>query len=273
VPTLDVAGRTAAYTEHGPDDGVPVVLVHSSGLSAGQWRKHVPALVEAGHRVLVPDLFGYGQSDPWPVDEPFEARDDAAIVEALIDLGSPGPTHLVGHSYGGVVAAVAALRRPGAAGRLVLFEPVLFGVLRAAASPSEVARWLPFDDTFFDADPDGGYVGFVSRLVDFWNGPGAWDALGAARQAPFAATAVKVRQEVLGVAADRRDARDLEALTQPVLLLSGGRTVPEAGRATCAALAAALPDARHVVVEDAGHMGPITHADVVAPITIAFLDE
>jgi non-heme chloroperoxidase len=48
------------YTDHGA--GSPVVLIHGWPLSARSWEKQVPALVEAGHRVIAYDRRGFGRS-------------------------------------------------------------------------------------------------------------------------------------------------------------------------------------------------------------------
>ncbi|HJK97397.1 MAG TPA: alpha/beta hydrolase [Polyangiaceae bacterium LLY-WYZ-14_1] len=263
-----------------------VILVHSSGLGGGQWRKVAPMLAAGGLEVLVPDLVGYGESPPW-ISEGVAGGDASALagdVAGLVGLidrvrGSAAPTappgrvHLVGHSYGGVVALQAARERPDVVGRLVLFEPVLFGLIRRQVSPDRLRSYLPFDEGFFARDPDGGVADFLERLVDFWNGPGAWAALGPERRAPFLAAGHKVRAEVVAVAVAREDGdrEGYRGVPAPTLVVTGGRTAPPVGAALGAAVAAELPDATHVVMEDAGHMGPVTHPDVFVPLTLAHL--
>jgi pimeloyl-ACP methyl ester carboxylesterase len=85
------------YTDHGT--GSPVVLIHGWPLSGRSWEKQVPALVEAGHRVIAYDRRGFGRSSqPWgPYDFDTLAADLHALLTAL-DL--TGIT-LVGFSMGG----------------------------------------------------------------------------------------------------------------------------------------------------------------------------
>src|SRR4051812_29791747 len=120
-----VAGREIGVLDRGV--GAPVVLVHSSGLSAQQWGPIVPRLA-ASHRVLAPDLLGYGASAPWPDPDRFDLVEDLAIVRAVI-ASADAPVHLVGHSYGGVLAMLAAREAPARVRSLALYEPVAFHVL------------------------------------------------------------------------------------------------------------------------------------------------
>ena len=79
--------------------GKPVVLLHGFPDSKRLWAKQVPALVDAGFQVIVPDQRGYGASDkPVEVDAyaiPFLAIDVTAILDAL----SIERAHVVGHDW------------------------------------------------------------------------------------------------------------------------------------------------------------------------------
>ena len=95
-----VDGREIAVTERG--EGPPVVLLHASGLGAQQWGAFLPRIAEK-HRALAPDLIGYGKSAAWPDPDHFELEADLAVVRAVV-AHAGAPVHLVGHSYGGVLA-------------------------------------------------------------------------------------------------------------------------------------------------------------------------
>jgi pimeloyl-ACP methyl ester carboxylesterase len=58
---VDVNGVGIEYEVTG--DGPPVVLLHGFPDSGRLWRHQVPALAEAGFKVIVPDMRGYGRSD------------------------------------------------------------------------------------------------------------------------------------------------------------------------------------------------------------------
>src|SRR4051794_24068018 len=90
--------------------GVPVICLHSGGLSSRQWRR-LAALLAPSHRVILPDLIGYGATGAWPAGEPFHfQRDVDAIVALARTLDQPA--HFVGHSYGGFLAMHVARAVP-----------------------------------------------------------------------------------------------------------------------------------------------------------------
>lgn len=106
---------------------------------------------------MLPDLIGYGESSPWPRDAVFHWHLDVLGVEALLDTLDE-PTHVVGHSYGGLVALGAALHRRGSVRSLSLVEPVAYGVLHAEG---DVAALEALDDEpsitpTLPSDPDAG---------------------------------------------------------------------------------------------------------------------
>ena len=51
------------YLDEGPPDGAPVLLLHGEPTWSYLYRTMIPPLVAAGHRVLAPDLIGFGRSD------------------------------------------------------------------------------------------------------------------------------------------------------------------------------------------------------------------
>ena len=116
-------GYDIAITETG--EGPAVVFIHGSGPGASglsNFKQNVAAFADAGYRVLLPDMIGYGASSkPEGIDYTlalftdtlFEALQQAGVTEAV----------LVGNSLGGGVAVQMALDHPGFATRLVLMAP------------------------------------------------------------------------------------------------------------------------------------------------------
>lgn len=60
---LELDGLRFAYIDEGPRGGSPVLLMHGEPTWSYLYRKMIPGLVAAGHRVIVPDLIGFGRSD------------------------------------------------------------------------------------------------------------------------------------------------------------------------------------------------------------------
>jgi pimeloyl-ACP methyl ester carboxylesterase len=230
------------------------LLIHSGGFTSRQWRRLAQRLAPT-HDVLAPDLIGYGD-EPWPPGKPFHFRQDVDRLIGMIDR--PAPVDVVGHSYGGLLGLQVALARPDRVRSLALYEPVAFGVLGAADADARAQLALPE----YHADAAGVDETWLAGFVDWWNGPGAWAQLAESTRAGFRAVAWKVYQEVSTLGADTTDRARYATIAAPTLLLGGGRT-PETERRTLERLAEALPRARLTVFPEMGHMGPITHADVV----------
>ncbi|HEX4458564.1 MAG TPA: alpha/beta hydrolase [Polyangia bacterium] len=242
-------------------EGSLAILLHSGGMSGRQWRRLAERLAPR-HRVVSPDFLGSGANPPWPDDRPFDFRNDVAAVVALWDsLGEPA--HIVGHSYGGFIAFMAAKERPAQLRSIAAYDPVTFGVLYGAGDRdglADLAR-ATSNPTFTD-DAIGGQAPWFEAFVDYWNGAGAWKLLPAAQREAFLKSGRKVYGEVRSLMQDRTPAAGYAQLTAPALLMTGERS-PAAARRVVALLAATLPAARAASIAGAGHMGPITHADDV----------
>jgi pimeloyl-ACP methyl ester carboxylesterase len=100
-------------------EGPVVLAVHGQPGSADDWDA-VVAELEVDHRVLVPDRPGYGRSGG---DALGMAANADVLADLLVDRGT-GPATIVGHSYGGGIAALMALRHPGVVSGLVLVGSV-----------------------------------------------------------------------------------------------------------------------------------------------------
>ncbi|MDL9946492.1 alpha/beta hydrolase [Gordonia sp. ABSL11-1] len=99
-------------------DGRPVVLLHGALSGASSWGGQIPALVDAGWKVYVPERHGHGHS-PDVTDE-FHYADMAAETITYLDEIVGGPAEIVGWSDGAVVAVLVAMQRPDLVGHLVL---------------------------------------------------------------------------------------------------------------------------------------------------------
>jgi pimeloyl-ACP methyl ester carboxylesterase len=246
--------------------GTPVALLHSSGLSGRQWRRLVPRLVDAGYRAIVPDLTGHGASAAWPEPTPFSLHTDVESLTGLVR--EHGPLHIVGHSYGGLLALFVALAAPESVRSLVLYEPVAFGSLDPVGDARARAS-LPDLDPLWGAS-HGAQERWLSAFVDYWNGAGAWSALREDARAEFRRVGWVVREGVRTLIADRTPASAYAPIKCPVVLVSGAGS-PIAARRTVERLGASIPNALVVVIPDVGHMAPVTHADRVNDVILSAL--
>ncbi len=103
---VDVDGVRIEYEVTG--QGRPVVLLHGFPDSGTVWRHQVPALAEAGFRVIVPDLRGYGRSaKPAEVEAYAMNRLAGDVLAVMADAGAE-QAHVVGHDWGAALAWVLA---------------------------------------------------------------------------------------------------------------------------------------------------------------------
>lgn len=103
----------------GRPDAPSVLLSSGLGGSAGFWRPQIPALVEAGWRVVAYDQRGTGRS-PAALGPDYAIADMARDVLEVMDATGTARCHLVGHALGGLVGLQLALDAPQRVASLVL---------------------------------------------------------------------------------------------------------------------------------------------------------
>lgn len=264
---FEVSGLRMRWSEAG--EGPAVLCLHSSGLSGRQWRR-LAAQLEGRFRVVLPDLLGHGSSMAWPEGEPFGLEQDLVALRALCARVGPG-AHLVGHSYGGLLALLLALEDPARARSLSLFEPVAFGVLDPAKDAAAREELRRVEGPYVRPEGGGPDRAWLRGFVDWWQGEGAWDGLQPAARAGFEQSGWALSQGVLSLLGLKLELDSLRRLAAPTLLL-GGALSPQPAQRVLERLEALLPSARRVLFEGAGHLGPLTHAVSVNEAIARHLD-
>jgi pimeloyl-ACP methyl ester carboxylesterase len=265
---IERGGVSIGLRERG--EGEPVLFVHGTGLSSRYWGP-LASQVATRRKAVTVDLLGYGETDPWSGGDAFHFHRDRDVVIAALEAQEM-PAHVVGHSYGGLLALQAALARPELVRSLSLYEPVAFGVLHSAehgAGLADMAR-VNRDGAVLDSQ-GGGSEAWLRGFVEYWNGAGAFDAMTAVARAALVRTGRKAFLEVRSTLLDRTSHAEYARIARPFLLMNGAES-PLAARATVTVLARAIPGARRLEIPGAGHLGPFTHGDVVGPAILAFLD-
>ena len=114
---VDSGGVGIEYEVTG--EGRPVVLLHGFPDSGRLWRHQVRALADAGYKVIVPDMRGYGASDK-PADvAAYNMLFLVSDVGAVLDHAGVERAHVVGHDWGAAVAWVLAAVAPERVDHLV----------------------------------------------------------------------------------------------------------------------------------------------------------
>ncbi|MDQ5856799.1 MAG: alpha/beta hydrolase [Acidobacteriota bacterium] len=247
---MEWAGQSADVREIGK--GPAIVLVHGFPLDGAMWSGVARALSSRFH-VFKPDLPGRGNSEA-PAPTSVEAHVD--FLESI--LGQiEGPVGLAGFSFGGYVALALMKRRPEKVRALALVD--------TRASADDDAGRAKRDETIAAVRANG-----VAPLVESMpakllspESMGRADLVERVRR-------IISRQKPETVAADltamrdRPDSNDfLREISVPTLVVVGERdllTPP----ADSEAMAAAIPEARLVVIPGAGHLTPMERPKAVA---------
>jgi pimeloyl-ACP methyl ester carboxylesterase len=140
---LVVGGIRRHLATTGPADGPVVLLGHGWPQHWYQWRHLMPALAEAGHRVIVADMRGFGWSEH-PPDEDFSHGALVDDVIGLCDVLRLERIAYVGHDWGAWVGFLLALRRPDLLERAVIMSSPDPWPPAPEASAEAVLRLLRF---------------------------------------------------------------------------------------------------------------------------------
>jgi pimeloyl-ACP methyl ester carboxylesterase len=121
-PVPRIAGDGVTLTVLDEGQGHPVLLLHGFPDSSKVWRHQVPALADAGMRVIAPDLRGFGESDrPETVEDYAISRSVSDMAYVLDDL-EVERAHVVGHDWGAGLAWAMAALAPERVARLVVMS-------------------------------------------------------------------------------------------------------------------------------------------------------
>lgn len=105
--------------------GKPIVLIHGLGASRQDWNLLIPQLASAGYQCISLDLVGHGESDK-PLDRGYYHIENiyTQLINWLDTHQIYEPATFIGHSMGGFLSLLIALRRPSLVGSLALIDPL-----------------------------------------------------------------------------------------------------------------------------------------------------
>ena len=254
--SVEVAGHRVHYMVEGPVGGPPVVLVHGLGGRVEDWRNLAPMLAQAGFRVYMPDLIGFGRSEK-PADFSYSVPDEAEVVVGFLDALGLKQVDLAGWSMGGGIAQHVAFRHPERVRKLMLFASI--GLNKAPAfdlrlfTPTTPAELDQLDALLMPNPPK--VPGFIAR-----------DILRLAKERAW------VVHRALDSMRTGQDATDrlLPQLKMPVLIVWGDadRILPLDQGETMHKL---VPQSELVVVPGCGHLAPAQCSSQIGPRVVEFV--
>lgn len=242
--------------------GPALIFVHCSSGSHREWRFALPDC-SRHFEVIAPDLLGYGANPAWTSSANPYSVDDMDLLRSLIPNG---PYHLIGHSYGALLALETARRACAGAGAfrppesLFLIEPPAAYLLRDSAK-----HWALFkrvSSKCIKAVATNDYAKAARAFMGFWIGHLAWLLTPRRQKSRLEATMAKVAFDLEVLATLQPTFSDHAVITCPVTLVSGSRS-PEMAQTLVKHLAQHLRNVRHREIKGAGHMSPYTHPEAV----------
>lgn len=245
--------------------GPAVVLLHAFPLSSAMW-EHQRAALADGFQVLTPDLRGFGGSPPGDDDPSLDAMADD--VAALLDRLGLDQVVLGGLSMGGYVAMAFLRRHRDRVRGLVLADT------KAGADP-EPAR-AKRERVAARLDAERSTDALVDEVLPALTGPTTKDSrpevvdrvTALLRACPPAAAAWAQR-----AMAARPDSLETLAGTDVPALVVLGAEDTLATREDAAAMVAALPHGRLVVIDESGHLTALEVPDELTAALRSFLDD
>jgi len=249
--------------------GAPVVMLHSSLSSKSQWIALAERLASR-FRVIALDLCGYGDNVMPATGTAFTLDDEVGLVTDRLHhlVGANIRVHLIGHSYGGLVALRFAQCMRDRVASLSLYEPVVFRMLdNEDTALADIKRLA---DLVARLAAAGRRHAAAQVFVDFWSGAGTYASLPLPARAAIARRVDKLPLDFQAALSWPLDRADLRAIVAPTLLLGGSRS-PAIVQRIHTLLTRALPNRRSGSF-DTGHMAPITDAHRVNAWIEAFLE-
>ena len=257
MPTIDHNGLTISYGAAGA--GPVLVLLHAAGSTGAQWRG---VLGELGNRyhTLTPDLWGHGRTSFWPDPETLLHDDQANLVKRILDKVGVEKFDLVGHSYGGGTAIRFVLENPEIVRSLVLIEPMVACFLQEL-NETEALNELEgiqndFRQLLKEKGPEAAWKGFL----DFRNEPGTCDGYEEKTRQNFIRRTPAQLANFNANANNRTTVSEMSLIEQPTLVIRGVDTSLYDMRMS-EIVANKIPEAKFLIIEDAGHMSPLTHPE------------
>lgn len=240
--------------------GPVVVLLHSAVTDRGMWAA-VSRGLEGTHRVVRPDLRGFGES---PARGGSYA--DADDVVHLLDCLGVASATVVGASFGGRVALELATRHPGRVDCLALLCTAYRGL------PVTDPAVLAFGDREDELLEAGDVESATALNVDLWLGPdaSAQDRSDVARMQRRAFEVQLAAAELDPAPAPERVEVDPRAVAVPTLVVSGAHDVAH-HRDIATLLAREIPGAELVELDWAGHLPAMERPDEVTALLLDFL--
>ena len=250
--------------------GPSVICLHCNASSSAQWTS-LTGVLESNFHMLASDEYDAGLSPRWPSADFITLDDELDLLEPVIARAGRR-FMLVGHSYGGAIALKAALAHRDRVAAVVLYEPTLFSLIEHEQERPNDADGIRRTIIEAGLALDFGDAAAAAEIfIDYWGGAGTFATMPPARREGIARSIVNIRRWGHALITEPTTLGALRRLQMPILVMTGEKTRRPA-KAVAEILAREMPNVTSLSFRDCGHMGPVTHPDLVNGAIAAFLE-
>jgi len=244
---FDWHGRNVELLKLG-DAGDLVLCLHCTGSQASQWNGLSKSLLNetASLQIVSPNLGGVGGTSDVPAGTGRLAYELQLLDAVIRQFGDS--VHLVGHSYGGIVAAKLTLGNPDLIRTLTLIEPAITG------------RRELLEEHNSD-DPRVKLINFF----EFAGPPGGWESFSDGYQQYLLGNAELILDQIEAIHGDDTTLQSYAQIMVPTLVIKGAKS-PASLIENTTSIAKVIPAARMETIPGAGHMLPVTHPLELSPL-------
>lgn len=249
------------------EKGEPVVLLHGSMASKSQW-KPLASILKESYRVITIDLYGYGDMPLPEKMDTYTLEDESGLINTVLnqEIGYES-YHLVGHSYGGVIAFFHTFYNQDRIKSLTAFEPMSFHLLDQSDAFLEGAAELITQISALVKNNQSETA--AKMFMDLWMPEGIFEVLPKREKERLALGVKKMVLDFRAASTAPLKTSHYEKLNMPICLIAGKQS-PD--------FSTAITDVFNRILKNntlnwvsGGHFSPISHSDEVNPIIVNFL--
>ena len=229
-------------------------------------------MLAPSYSVFAPDSYGAGKSPDWHSAREITLQDEVKLIASVLAAAGNGYC-LVGHSYGGAVGLIAAMANPDRVKAMAIFEPTLFSLVDAQNNSSAGTVGIKNAvDASAKAIDVGDTDAAARHFIDYWMGSGSWDSMPSQRKPAIAESMINIRRWGHALLTDQTPASAFTRLDFPILYMLG-ESSPHSAHTVAEVLIPQLPKVEVAKFTGIGHMGPITHPDLINAEIVRFLHD
>ena len=249
------------YIEKG--QGEPVLLLHSTAAGNKQWRKLIEIL-SSNYHVIAPNLYGYGATSAWLKPHPQKLADHVSLLERV--FVDETKINIIGHSFGGSVAMMAAKIHKPKINKLILIEPNPFYLLSNNQESDGYKEAVVLCDVIKRNGDKGTWSIAAKYFADYWNGNGNWESMDRERQDKFISALKPNYHEFDCVMKETVSIEEwTHSLPTNTTILMSEDTV-QSIKDINSLFQSKIPGWSYMSYGDGGHMAPLTHAHIINPL-------